>query len=90
MQGNKEGRCQNNAIVECIDYIPDTNSWHYALQLNIYRKIPENKYDKEVDELWLISLHPENKGGMHIKIKVPILEEDISRLFDYRKDEICN
>ena len=70
----KKGGAWNNAIVECIDYIPDTNFWHYALQLNIYRKILENKYDKEVDELWLVCLHPENKGGTYIKIKVPILE----------------
>ena len=84
----KKGGAWRNACVECIDYIPDTNFWHYTLQLNLYRRILESKYDKEVDELWLVCLHPENKNGTYIKIRVPLLDDDITQLFEYRINQL--
>ena len=84
----KKGGAWRNACVECIDYIPDTNFWHYSLQLNLYRRILESKYDKEVDELWLVCLHPENKGNSYIKIRVPLLDDDITHLFEYRRNQL--
>lgn len=84
----KKGGAWRNACVECIDYIPDTNFWHYTLQLNMYRRILESKYDKEVDELWLVCLHPENKNGTYMKIRVPLLDDDITQLFEYRINQL--
>jgi ATP-dependent exoDNAse (exonuclease V) beta subunit len=84
----KKGGAWRNACVECIDYIPDTNFWHYTLQLNMYRCILESKYDKEVDELWLVCLHPENKNGTYIKLRVPLLDDDIAQLFEYRINQL--
>ena len=34
------------ALTESIDYIPDSNFWHYTLQLNMYKYILESKYDE--------------------------------------------
>ena len=31
------------ALTECINHLPDTNYWHYALQLNTYKKIIEDR-----------------------------------------------
>ena len=34
--------------IACIDHLPDTNYWHYCLQLNTYKAIIEEKYGKQV------------------------------------------
>ena len=35
------------AITPCISHLPDTNFWHYSLQLNVYKNILEIKYGKK-------------------------------------------
>ena len=39
-----------------VEHLPDTNFWHYALQLNVYKRILEEKYRKTVKELYLVCL----------------------------------
>ena len=39
------------AKTPCISHLPDTNFWHYSLQLNVYRAILELKYGKKVTGL---------------------------------------
>jgi ATP-dependent exoDNAse (exonuclease V) beta subunit len=46
------------AQTPCISHLPDTNFWHYALQLNTYKAILETKYSKRVSRLCLVVLHP--------------------------------
>ena len=75
---------------ECIEHLPDTNFWHYSLQLNTYKTILEEKYDKIVDELYLVCLHPENKNKDYQMIKVANLQEEVQDLFKIRKQEIEN
>lgn len=67
-----------------IEHIPDTNYWHYSLQLNGYRYILEKYYDKVVQDLYLVCLHPDNKNHNYILIKVPDLQEEIHELFQSR------
>lgn len=62
-----------------IPEIPDTNFYHYSLQLNIYKTILEEKYGKKVSALYLVGLHPDNPS-YHL-VKVPFLEEEIAKLF---------
>ena len=69
-----------------IEHIPDTNYWHYALQLNTYKTILERNYDIRVSELYLVCLHPENTN--YIKYKLPILTNDIDALFLERSKEV--
>ena len=38
------GGCQN----QCINHLPDTNFWHYSLQLNTYKAILEDKYGVKI------------------------------------------
>ena len=52
-----------------VEHLPNSNYWHYSLQLNIYKKILEKNYDKVIDEMYLLSLHPNNSG--YLKIKFP-------------------
>lgn len=68
--------------------IPDTNFWHYALQLNTYKKLLEENYNKIVEDLYLVCLHPNNNN--YILIKVLNLENQINELFNERIKKINN
>ena len=81
-----DNRYNKFAKTKSIGHYPDTNYWHYALQLNVYKSILEKKYDKKVSELFLIRLHPSSTN--YEKIVVPILEEDIETLFEERRSKI--
>jgi hypothetical protein len=70
------------ATTECISHIPDSNFWHYALQLNTYKTIIERNYGKRVTDLCLVRLHPDSKT--YELLKVPILEDEMRELFNTR------
>jgi ATP-dependent exoDNAse (exonuclease V) beta subunit len=70
------------AITSEIDYVPDTNYWHYSLQLNTYKYILEDQYEKKVKNMYLICLHPDNDG--YQKIKVPDMQNEIRQLMKNR------
>ena len=69
----------------CISHMPDSNFWHYSLQLNIYKYILEKKYGKVVTDLYLVCLHPDNAYDDYDRIQVPILTEEIEELLEYWK-----
>jgi len=64
-------------------HLPDTNYWHYSMQLNVYRMILKQKYGIEVDELALVILHPNNANWRVIKIN--IMEDEVQEMFECRK-----
>jgi len=68
------------AITECISHLPDANFWHYSLQLNTYKTILEQKYNKQIKELFLVRLHP-NADNYELR-QVPILLQEMSDLFE--------
>lgn len=72
------------AKTPCINHLPDTNFWHYSLQLNIYKKILEDKYGKKVVGLYLVCLHPDNSGKTYDRIEVPVLKQEMEDLFNER------
>ena len=74
------------AKTECISHIPDTNFWHYALQLNTYKAILEQKYGKIVTKLALVCLHP-IKSNFQV-IPIPILKDELESLFALRREEL--
>lgn len=69
-----------------ISSIPDTNYWHYALQLNTYKSILERKYGKEIVSLHLVRLHPDADG--YELIDLPILEDAVIALYEERLSKI--
>jgi hypothetical protein len=81
---NMENTWNKFATNEVISHLPDTNYWHYSLQLNTYRAILERKYGKQVKELYLVKLHPDDPNGSYELIEVPILSEEIDNLFKQR------
>ena len=76
------------AINECIDHLPNTNFWHYSLQLNTYKAILESKYDKKVTDLYLVRLHPNNVYKTYQLIKCADLQKEVAELFQYRKNQL--
>lgn len=78
----KTNRANKFATHPAIEHLPDTNYWHYALQLNIYKYILQTKYDKTVTDLYLIVLHPEAQN--YQRIKLPDLQSEVADLFEER------
>lgn len=70
------------ALKECINYMPDSNFWHYCIQLNTYKVILERKYNKTVKELYLVRLHPDAEESDYELISLPIITKEINELFD--------
>ena len=71
-----------NASIDCISHLPNSNFWHYSLQLNMYKYILEKQYEKKVVGLCVVCLHPNNG---YLRYNVPILDEEIKSLIEYRK-----
>lgn len=76
------------AKTECIRHLPDTNFWHYSLQLNTYKKILEDKYGKTITGLYLICIHPDNINKSYQRIEVPFLNKEMDDLFQERAKQL--
>ena len=84
----KTSSFEKYSTTDCIQHLPDTNYWHYALQLNIYKAILERNYNKKITTLMLVCLHPDNKNKNYLLVKVPDLSREVSELFELRKKQI--
>lgn len=69
----KYSNFNKKSIIEGLEHIPDTNYWHYILQLNLYKYIVETKYGFKVKDLYLVVIHPDNELNNYEKIKLPFL-----------------
>lgn len=81
----KEIKMENSwqSMYSPLDHLPDTNYWHYSLQLNIYRRILEELYDARVSEMALVILHPNNDD---FKIaRVNRMDDEITAMFETRR-----
>lgn len=71
-----------------ISHLPDSNYWHYCVQLNTYKAILEDKYGMKIRDMYLICLHPNNLNKSYLKIKVVDIQTEIQSLFDERKERL--
>ena len=62
---------------ECVSHLPDTNFWHYSLQLNTYKALLEKNYGKTVSGMALVCLHPEQTD---YKVYLADLQEEVRDL----------
>ena len=76
------------ATTSCIKHLPDSNHWHYCLQLNIYKAILEAKYGIKVSEMKIVCLHPNNKNGNYQCIEMADLSDEVASLFRMRSLEV--
>lgn len=77
------------AITACIKHLPDTNYWHYTLQLNIYKMILETKYGKQIRDLCLVVLHPDNFNGNYLLYPVSTITKEIRALCKFRVKQLA-
>jgi ATP-dependent exoDNAse (exonuclease V) beta subunit len=66
-----------------VKHLPDSNYWHYTLQLNIYKYFLEKYYGLNVVDLCLVIIHPDNKNYRLIRLN--ILEEEVENMIQCRK-----
>ncbi len=78
----KTNRAGKFATHPAIEHLPDTNFWHYALQLNTYKYILQTKYGKTITDLYLIVLHPDAQN--YQRVKLPDLQTEVAELFEER------
>lgn len=71
-------------------HMPDSNFWHYALQLNTYKFLLESNYGVTVTGLYLVRLHPEAEEKSYELITLPTLSAEIAELMEERKKEIIS
>ena len=64
----------------------DVSFWHYAMQLNIYRRILETKYDKTIEGMFLVGLHPDLDEPQ--VERVPLLETETEAIFQQRRKQL--
>ena len=76
------------ATNKIICQMPDSNFWHYALQLNTYKMILEDKYGKIVTDLYLVRLHPDCEDNTYELIKLPDLTKELKELFAERINQL--
>ena len=62
--------------------MPDTNYWHYALQLNLYRHILQTQYGLTIRDLVLIRLSPDSLS--YERVELPMLDEWIQLIIDLK------
>tara|TARA_R110002020_G_scaffold68236_11_gene178631 strand:- start:966 stop:1733 length:768 start_codon:yes stop_codon:yes gene_type:complete len=77
-----------SSTTECIEHLPDSNFWHYALQLNTYKFLLEKNYGKKIKNMYLVCLHPTN--DTYIKYNVPHLPQEINDLMELRLKIVSN
>jgi hypothetical protein len=83
-----ENNFGKSALTPCIKHLPDSNFWHYALQLNVYRKILQDKYDMPITKLALVVLHPDNHTKTYEVVDIPFMDKEMEDLWEMRKKEI--
>lgn len=71
---------------ECVSHLPDTNFWHYSLQLNTYKALLEKNYGKTVSGMALVCLHPDQSN--YKVLAVPDLQQEVRDLFELRKAQL--
>ena len=72
------------SVTPSIKHLHDCNYIHYTLQLNIYKKLIERNYGFTVKDLHIVCMHPDNDNNNYIEYKLPILNEEIDKLFQER------
>ena len=70
-----------------LDHLPDTNYWHYSIQLNIYRRILQEHYGEIVSELALVVLHP-NQSSYRV-VRINMMDDEVEAMFQTRRARLA-
>lgn len=70
-----------------VDHLPDTNYWHYTLQLNVYRWVLEKYYGLHITDMFLVILHPDNKS--YKRMRLNRLDDEVEDMINARKRAVA-
>ena len=70
-----------------LEHLPDTNYWHYTLQLNVYKWILEQYYGLEVADLYLVILHPDQPS--YRRMRLNILTDEVEDMIECRRRAVA-
>jgi ATP-dependent exoDNAse (exonuclease V) beta subunit len=66
-----------------LDHLPDTNYWHYTMQLNVYKWMLEKYYGLEVADLYIVIIHPDNPS--YRRMRLNIMEDEVEDMIEARR-----
>ena len=69
-----------------LEHLPDTNYWHYTMQLNVYKWILEKYYNVEVGDLYIVILHPDNTS--YRRMRLNIMEDEVEDMIECRRKAV--
>lgn len=69
-----------------LEHLPDTNYWHYTMQLNVYKWILEKYYNIEVGDLYIVILHPDNTS--YKKMRLNIMNDEVEDMIECRRKAV--
>lgn len=81
----KKTNSWQSGITKCIRHLPDSNYWHYSLQLNTYKALLEKNYNVKINGMYLVCLHPNNINKSYQRITVNDMSKEITSLFKLRE-----
>ena len=64
-----------------LKHLPDTNYWHYSMQLNVYKFIIESKYGHTVKDMHILCMHPVNDE--YQKFEINDMQKEAKDLLDH-------
>ena len=77
-----------SATTPCIQHLPDSNYYHYSLQLNTYKALLEKNYGVIIKDLYLVCLHPNNTNKSYQRIQALDLTTEVANLFELRRQTL--
>jgi len=80
----KDNDWNETATNPLLKHLPATNFWQYSLQLNLYKRILEDKYGKTVTKLCLVRLHPDNPEATYELLEVPFMAAEIDTILSIK------
>jgi len=66
-----------------LNHLPDTNYWHYTMQLNVYKWILETYYGLEIADLYLVIMHPEQASYQRMRLN--IMTDEVEEMIECRR-----
>jgi hypothetical protein len=66
-----------------LEHLPDTNYWHYTMQLNVYKWILEKYYGLEVADLYLVIIHPDQPS--YRRMRLNIMTDEVEDMIECRR-----
>ena len=88
-KGISEYSFNDKRMFSPVEHLPDSNYWHYSLQLNLYAYLVEKEFGYQRKDLGLIWIDTNQPNWVEMEIiEVGNLENEIEKMLEVRKQSI--